>query len=144
MFSFVGKKGGERTQMSSTKEDDLHRARSDELIDALQWEDAGEVLKCLRKLDRIDGEVLEIIIKLLDNDAKLKPFFQNRLKIVRWSRGPLKPDPGIHSIIRKQIQSWCDNGLNLKKAIHKAEMIHGLSRSSLMKIWTEKPKPKSG
>jgi stalled ribosome alternative rescue factor ArfA len=132
----------------SDAEENRHRARSENLIEALKEGDAEGVLNCLRRLDRIDGPTLVIIIKLLEGDPALKPLFRNRFKIVTWSRGRPKKefsDPIMRPLIRKQIQRWRDGkGSNLKKAIHKAQNEFGLSRSSLMVIWGEKPKPKSG
>jgi hypothetical protein len=122
----------------------LHQQLSADLIDALQWEDAGVVLKYLRKLDRIDGEVLEVIIKMLEDDSALKPLFRSRFKIVTWKRGRKKNDPGLHPIIRRDIQRWLDQGQNLKEAIHKARIEHGQGRTALMKIWAAGPKPKLG
>jgi hypothetical protein len=125
-------------------DEDPHQQLSADLIDALMWEDAGVVLKYLRKLDRIDGEALEIIIKMVEDDSALKPRFRNRFKIVTWKRGRKKNDPGLHPIIRRDIQRWRDEGQNLKEAIHTAQIEHGQGRTALMKIWAARPKPKSG
>ena len=104
----------------SDAEENRHRARSENLIEALKEGDAKAVLNCLRRLDRIDGSTLEIIIKLLEGDPKLKPLFQNRFKIIRWSRGRPKKeysDPVMQPVIRKLIKRWRDGkGSNLKKS----------------------------
>lgn len=132
----------------SDVEENSHRARSENLIEALKEGDAEGVLNCLRRLDRIDGSTLETIIKLLEGDPALKPLFRNRFKIVTWSRGRPKKefsDPVMGPLIRKQIQKWSGGkGSNQKKAIHKAKIEFDLGRTSIMNILHKKQKPKSG
>jgi hypothetical protein len=63
-------------------EDQLHEQRSDELIDALQYDTPDAVLACLRKLDRLDGLAFQVVLQQLEGTAFLKVKFRNRIKIV--------------------------------------------------------------
>jgi hypothetical protein len=64
-----------------------HRALSDDLVDALMYGTPEEIIGKLKKLDYLDGDAFTILVRLIWGDKKLRPLFQNRLKIVRWSAG---------------------------------------------------------
>jgi hypothetical protein len=44
-------------------EEELHEWRSSELYDALKFDTREAVIDCLKKLDRLDGEFLKIIVQ---------------------------------------------------------------------------------
>ena len=64
-------------------EEQLHQWRSDEFVDALLYAPTPkEVIDCLKKLDRLDGEPFRILVQQLDGSIATKPTFRNRFQIV--------------------------------------------------------------
>jgi hypothetical protein len=67
-----------------------HRALCDDLIGAFKYGTPEEIIGKLKKLEYLDGEAFNILVRLICGDKKLRPLFQNRLEIVRWSAGKPK------------------------------------------------------
>jgi hypothetical protein len=74
----------------SQTDEQKHRALSDDLVDALMCGTPEEILRIIKKLEYLDGEAFEILVRLICADNKLRSLFQNRLQIVRWSAGKPK------------------------------------------------------
>jgi hypothetical protein len=85
---------------SSTEDALRHQHRMEDLVHALFCGEVNYLCECLAKNDRVDGEPLELITRLLYGDLKLKPHFSKRLKFARWPRqkftltAALKPAKG--------------------------------------------------
>lgn len=62
-------------------ENDVHREASEELEDAMLHLSIPEVLKCLKRLDRLDGEPLRILVGQLDGSIPQQKF-RNRFQRV--------------------------------------------------------------
>src|SRR5665647_232690 len=86
----------DREQPSREKREHGHHL--DTLTDALMSGDEIYVVKCLRELDRVDGEPLDVLIRLFEGDQTLrKQQFPKRLKFVGWKRGGPPRDHSLKS-----------------------------------------------
>jgi hypothetical protein len=125
-------------------EDELHDWRSSALYDALKYDTREEVIVCLKKLDRLDREFLEILIEQLEGSTSPQHKFRNRFQLVS-SRG--KPPsiamaPLIRDGIRRFYRKCRDNGLSSKLAIFKTKQNYSVKRALIMKIIGETKDPK--
>jgi hypothetical protein len=125
--------------MTDTHEDELHRRRSDTLVNSLLYGSPAEVIDDLCKLDRLDGEPFQILIWQLTGTCPAKYKFRNRFQLV-GSRGrtphPLS-EPAGRGLIRTQFMRWRKEGLTYKQAMYKAERRFEMKRSLIAEICGE-------
>jgi hypothetical protein len=76
----------DKTSMFDDKlsEEELHDWKSSDLYDALKYGTREEVIACLKKLDRLDRELLEILVQQLEGSTQHN--FRNRFHLVRGDR----------------------------------------------------------
>ena len=117
-------------------EDELHEWRSSELYDALKFDTREAVIDCLKKLDRLDGEFLKIIVQQLESSTSS---FRNRFKLVSPRGRPpsLANEPLIRGGILSFYRTCRQNDLSSKQAIFKTEEAYGVKHSLIMKIISE-------
>jgi hypothetical protein len=117
-------------------EDESHEWRLCELYDALKYDTREAVIDCLKKLDRLDGEFIKIIVEQLESPTSS---FRNRFELVS-SRGrppSLASEPVIMDGILRYYRKCRQNGLSSKQAIFETEKNYGVKRALIMKIVVE-------
>jgi hypothetical protein len=124
-------------------EDELHDWRSSELYDALKYGTREEVIACLKALDRLDRELLEILVQQLEDSTSSQQRFRNRFQLVS---PPGKPPsiamvPLIRDGIRRFYRQCRDDGLTSKQAIFRTEGAYGVKRALIMQIVSEGKEP---
>jgi hypothetical protein len=117
-------------------EDELHERWSSDLYDALKDGTRDEVIDCLKKLDRLDRELLEIVIQQLEGSTSSPREFRNRFQLVSPSGRPpsIAMEPLMRDGIRRFYRKCRENGLSSKEAIFKTEQNYSVKRTSIMKI----------
>jgi hypothetical protein len=125
-----------------TDEEELHEIRTWELYDALMYDTSEEVIECLKKLDRLDREFIEILIQQLESPKTSK--FYTRFQLV--SRPGRRPSIAMVPLIRNGILKFyhkCINdGLSSKKADFKTQGGYGVKHATTMNIVSEAKKTK--
>jgi hypothetical protein len=120
-------------------EEGLHDERSWELYDALQYGDRQEVIDCLKKLDRLDGKILQILVGQLEGSTSSQQGFRNRFRLVSPPGRPpsIAGVPLIRDGIRRTYRQGRDAGLSHKDAILRTEQAYDIKRALIMKIVSE-------
>ena len=124
-------------------EDELHDRRSFEFYDALKYGDREEVIACLKKLDRLDHELLQILIQQLEGSASSQQEFRNRFRLVspRGRPASIAVVPLIRNGIREFYRQRRDAGVSSKQAIFETEEKYGVKRALIMQIVKEGKQP---
>ena len=125
-------------------EEEQHDWRSSALYDALKYDTREEVIVCLKKLDRLDRELLEILIQQLEGSTSPQHKFRNRFQLV-GSRGrppSIAIVPLIRDGIRRFYRKCRDDGLSSKNALFKTEEKYSVKQSLIMEIISETKDPK--
>jgi hypothetical protein len=127
----------------SQTDEQKHRALSDDLVDALMYGTHEEILGILTKLEYLDGEAFNIVVRLICGDKKLRSLFQNRLLVVRWSAGKpknLASTPHGESYIISVLQAAARRGKQQKGAVASLMADFKVSRSVIMRAWSKRLK----
>jgi hypothetical protein len=120
-----------------------HHALSDDLVDALMYGTTDEILEIIKKLEYLDGEAFNILVRLISGDNTLRPLFQNRLFIKRWSAGrPRSNASTMHGedYIIGVIQRATQNGRQLKDVVAHLMVDFKVSRSLIMRAYQKRAK----
>ena len=117
-------------------EEERHDWRSSELYDALKYGTRDEVIACLKKLDRLDRELLEILVQQLEGSTSSQQKFRNRFRLASPRGRPpsIAMEPLIRDGIRRFYHRCRDDGLSSKQAIFKTEQNYGVKHSLIMQI----------
>ena len=119
-------------------EEDIHREACEELEDALLFLTPEDVVACLKRLDRLDGEPLRILVGQLDGSiAKQK--FRNRFQLVQARGRPpsLANEPAMRVAIPGHFKRLLKRGLNRKTAISRVCEDYELGKTAVEKILAE-------
>ena len=123
--------------LDKPSEEELHDWRTSEFVDALMYDTRKEVIACLKKLDRLDRDVLEILIQQLENPTTSK--FHTRFRLV--SRPGRRPSiarvPLIRDGILRFYRKCLKDGMVSKEAIFKTQQAYGVRRTVIMNIVSE-------
>jgi len=124
-------------------EEQLHRWRSDAFVDALLYGQPKDVIDCLRKLDRLDGEPFRVLVEQLEGKMPSKPKFRNRFRIVGTPGRQPHPmsEPAGERSVRYWFRRWRAEGLLYKNAIFKAEKHFGMKRSAIAAVCNDLEDP---
>jgi hypothetical protein len=119
-------------------ENDVHREASEELEDAMLHLSIPEVLKCLKRLDRLDGEPFRILVGQLDGSIPEQKF-RNRFQLVQVRGRPpsLANEPAMRGAIPGYFKRLLKRGLNRKTAISRVCEDYELGKTAVEKILAE-------
>jgi hypothetical protein len=127
----------------SQTDEQKHRALSEDFVDALMQGTPEEILEILKELKHLDGEAFDILVRLISGDNTLRPMFQNRLLLKRWSAGRPRSiasttdgENFIIGAIRRSMQC----GRQLKAVVAELMVDFKVSRSLIMRAWAKRPK----
>ena len=117
-------------------DDELHERWSSDLYDALKYGTREEVIDCLKKLDRLDRELLEILVQQLEGTTSSPRAFRNRFQLASARGRPpsIANEPMIRDGIRRFYRQCLENGLSSKKAIFETEQNYSVKSSLIMEI----------
>jgi hypothetical protein len=124
--------------MHQPNEDDLHRWASDDLQDALLFGTPETVLVCLKRLDRLDGEPLKILVQQLEGSVPQKRF-RNRFQLVRRPGKPpsIADEPAARGFIAACYLRFRKRGLARKKALFETAELWGIKTTTITGILAE-------
>jgi hypothetical protein len=120
-------------------DEEIHEWRSSELYDALKYGTRDEVIDCLKQLDSLDGELLEILVEQLDGSTSSQKIYRNSFQLVA---APGRP-PSIASVplIREGIFQYyrkCrEKGMSSKEAVFATEEKYAIKRTLIMQVVRE-------
>ncbi len=120
-----------------------HRELSDDLVEAFKYGTPEEIIGKLKKLDYLDGDAFNILVQLIWGDKKLRPLFQYRLEIVRWSAGKpknLASTPLGEDYIISVLRAARRHKKPQKAAVAGLMDDFKVSRSLIMRAWSKRPK----
>jgi hypothetical protein len=120
-------------------EDELHDWWSSALLDALKYGTRDEVITCLKKLDRLDRELLEIVVQQLEGSKSVRREFRNRFQLASPRGRPpsIAAEPLIRDGIRRFYRQCREKGLSSKVAVFETEKNYSVRRALIMKIISE-------
>jgi hypothetical protein len=124
-------------------DDEVHEWQSFEFLDALQYGTQEEVIACLKKLDRLDREYIEILVQQLEDSTPPHWKFYNKFRLVS---APGKPPsiaaiPLIRQGIRRYYRKCMKNGGSSKQAVFEIEKMYQIKRTLIMQIISEPEYP---
>jgi len=120
-----------------------HRALCDDLIEAFKYGTPKEIIGKLKKLEYLDGDAFDTVVRLICRDKKLRPLFQYRLEIVRWSAGKpknLASTPPGEGFIIGVMQHAKRLGKPMKGVVADLMKELNVSRSVIMRAWSKRRK----
>jgi hypothetical protein len=119
-------------------EDDIHREASAELEYAMLHLTPADVLKCLKRLDRLDGEPFKILVGQLDGSIPRKTFrIRFQLKQAPGRPPSLGAEPDMRAGIPSFFNRLRKRGLNRKTAISRVCEDYELGKTAVEKILAE-------
>lgn len=118
-------------------EEELHDWRTSEFVEALMYDTGEEIIARLKKLDRLDRNVLEIIIQQLESPTTSKSHTRFRLVSRPGRRPSIAMVPLIRDGILRFYRKCLKDGLSSKQAIFKTHQNYDIRRTVIMNIVSE-------
>ena len=104
------------------------------------YDTSEEVIECLKKLDRLDREFIEIIIQQLESPNTSECYTRFQLVSRPGRRPSIAMAPLIKSGIRRFYHKCIGDGLSSKQAVFKTHEAYGVGRTTIMNIVSEAKK----
>ncbi len=123
-----------------TDEEEQHEFRTWELYDALMYDTREEVIECLKNVDRLDREFIEILIQQLERPDTSDVYTRFQLVSRPGRRPSIAMAPLIRSGILRFYNKCIEGGLSSKEAVFETYKGYGVGRTTIMNIVSEAKK----
>ena len=120
-------------------EEELNEWRLNEFYDALKYGTREEVIECLKMLESLNREYIEILVQQLENSTPPQQKFLNTFRLVspRGKPPSIAAMPPIRDSIFRYYRQCREKGLSYKQAIFETEKKYEIKRTLIMKIVSE-------